>query len=59
MMTQKQVKKLKSGGSFALKTLIGILFVSPLIMGFLFSLQHEEELTSTPLRLFTATPGVG
>ena len=56
MMTQKQVKKLKSGGSFALKTLIGILFVSPLIMGFLFSLQHEEELTSTPLRLFTANP---
>ena len=56
MMTQKQVKKLKSGGSFTLKTLIGILFVSPLIMGFLFSLQHEEELTSTPLRLFTANP---
>ena len=53
MMTQKQVRKTKEGISFGLKVLLGILFISPLIIGFLFSIQYEDELTSSPLRLFT------
>ena len=56
MMTQKQVRKTKEGISFGLKVLLGILFISPLIIGFLFSIQYEDELTSSPLRLFTANP---
>ena len=55
MMTQKQVRKTKEGISFGLKVLLGILFISPLIIGFLFSIQYEDELTSS-LRLFTANP---
>ena len=50
MMTQKQVRKTKEGISFGLKVLLGILFISPLIIGFLFSIQYEDELTSSPLR---------
>ena len=52
----EQVRKTKEGISFGLKVLLGILFISPLIIGFLFSIQYEDELTSSPLRLFTANP---
>ena len=41
MMTAKQIRKTKEGLSFAVKLLIGILFISPIILGLLFSFQTE------------------
>lgn len=56
MMTAKQSRKLKSGGSYALKLLLGLAFVSPLFIGLFFSIQTEEALATYPLRLITDNP---
>lgn len=56
MMTAKQIRKTKEGLSFAVKLLIGILFISPILLGLLFSLQTEEELMSVPLHLIAHNP---
>lgn len=56
MMTAKQIRKTKEGLSFAVKLLIGILFISPILLGLLFSFQTEEELMSVPLHLIAHNP---
>ena len=56
MMTARQIKKTKEGLSFAIKLIIGIAFISPLILAVLFSLQLEEELMSVPLHLIAKNP---
>lgn len=56
MMTQRQIKKAKEGTSFAVKLIIGILFISPLILGLLFSLQTEQELMNGTLHLIAKNP---
>ena len=38
MMTARQIRKTKEGLSFAIKLIIGIVFISPLILAVLFSL---------------------
>ena len=58
MMTARQIRKTKEGLSFAVKLLIGILFISPIILGVLFSLQTEEELMSVPLHLIAHNPTI-
>ena len=40
------------------KTLIGILFISPIILGVLFSFQAEEELMSVPLHIIAENPTI-
>ncbi len=49
-------KRLKAGANFAVKSIIGLVFISPLILAVFFSLQYEEELTTPPLHLFTSNP---
>ena len=44
MITPHQKKIAGEISSFALKTIIGILFISPLIVGVCFSLQTDQEL---------------
>lgn len=58
MMTARQIKKTKEGLSFAAKTLIGLLFISPIILGFLFACQTEEELMSVPLHIIAQNPTI-
>lgn len=58
MMTGKQKRQLRSGASFALKVLIGLLFISPMIIGLLFSFQSDAELGSAPLRLISENPTI-
>ena len=56
MITPHQKKIAGEISSFALKTIIGILFISPLIVGVCFSLQTDQELMTYPLKLITANP---
>lgn len=58
MMTAHQKKKSKEISAFAVKTLIGILFISPLIIGLCFSFQTEKELVTYPLHLITSSPSL-
>ena len=51
MITPHQKKIAGEISSFALKTIIGILFISPLIVGVCFSLQTDQELMTYPLKL--------
>lgn len=57
-MNARQIRKTKEGLSFAAKTLIGILFISPIILGFLFACQTEKELMSIPLHLIAQNPTI-
>ena len=50
MMTGKKKRQLRGGGSYALKVLIGLLFISPMIIGLLFSFQSDSQLGAAPLR---------
>ena len=56
MMTARKKRKIKEGSYFALKVILGIAFISPLIIGLAFSIQSEEQLVTYPLRLFTENP---
>lgn len=49
-------KKRKAALSFAAKLVLGLLFISPIIIGFLFSIQPNEEVGKAPLHLFTDRP---
>lgn len=42
--------------TFGLKSLIGLLIISPLIIGICFSFQKESELAVYPLKFLTASP---
>lgn len=56
MNHDKLIRDAKRWVSFAIKLIIGILFVSPLIIGVLFSIQPNAEVGSAPLHLFTSHP---
>lgn len=56
MITARKKRKIKEGSYFALKVIIGIAFICPLIIGLAFSIQSEGQLVTYPLRLFTANP---
>ena len=58
MMTGKKKRQLRGGGSYALKVLIGLLFISPMIIGLLFSFQSDSQLGAAPLRLITENPTI-
>lgn len=49
-------KQLKEAMAFGFRTALAIAFISPLILGALFSLQSEQELGMYPLKFFTAHP---
>ena len=55
-MTLHQKKKAKEMAIFFFKTIIGVLFISPLIIGVCFSLQTDQELMTYPLKLITTNP---
>lgn len=57
-MNARQIRKTQEGLSFAAKTLIGILFISPIILGLLFACQTEEELMSVPLHIIAENPTI-
>lgn len=42
--------------SYSVKLLIGLAFISPLIVGLMFSIHTETELSQLPLRLFPKVP---
>ena len=44
--------------SFLIKTLIGVFFISPLIIGLCFSFQTEKMLVTYPLHLITDSPSM-
>ncbi len=56
IMTEHTKRKLGSGLSFAIKALIGILFIAPLLIGVGFSIQTDQELMSYPLHLISHSP---
>lgn len=58
MMTGKKKRQLQGGASYALKVLIGLLFISPMIIGLLFSFQSDSQLGAAPLRLITENPTI-
>ena len=58
MMTGKKKRQLRGGASYALKVLIGLLFISPMIIGLLFSFQSDSQLGAVPLRLITENPTI-
>ena len=58
MMTGKKKRQLRGGASYALKVLIGLLFISPMIIGLLFSFQSDSPLGAAPLRLITENPTI-
>ena len=55
-MTPRQKKKAGAAASFLIKTIIGLLFISPLIIGVCFSIQTDQDLMTYPLRLITSSP---
>ena len=58
MITGKKKRQLQGGASYALKVLIGLLFISPMIIGLLFSFQSDSQLGAAPLRLITENPTI-
>ena len=56
MISDRNKRMLKNGASFSLKLLLAVIFIFPLIVGFLFSLHTEAELSRIPLHLFTPNP---
>ena len=55
-MTLHQKKRAKEIAIFFVKTIVGVLFISPLIIGVCFSLQTDQELMTYPLKLITTNP---
>lgn len=57
MMTKERLKRTtKEYAGLTIKVLIGLLFISPLIICLLFSFQPNDEVGSAPLHLFTSNP---
>ena len=57
-MTAFMKKRIGNGVMFALKVVIGLIFISPLFIGVLFSLQSDSELGMYPLKLITSSPTI-
>lgn len=55
MITYKK-KKIKKYAFFLLNLVLGLVFVSPLIVGLCFSFQSDKELSTYPLKLITDMP---
>ena len=55
-MKPRQKKKIKTIIMFLINLVLGIIFISPLIVGFCFSFQKESELGVYPLKLITDSP---
>lgn len=55
-MTALQKKRVFSATGLVLKILLGIIFVAPIIVCILFSLQKEGEIATLTPKLFTANP---
>ena len=55
-MNMARKKLIKEALAFGFRAALGIIFISPLILGVLFSLQSELELGTYPLKLFTDHP---
>ena len=55
-MTAHQKRRAKAAAAFAVKTLAGLLFISPLLIGLSFSFQSDQELMTYPLHLLTSSP---
>ena len=56
ILNSKTKKKVQHTSLWLVKALIGILFISPLIVGVLFSIQSDAELGVFPLKLITQNP---
>lgn len=56
MNTARLKKKTKKTSLWLVKALVGIAFISPLIIGALFSIQSDAELGTFPLKLITQNP---
>lgn len=56
MMSPKTKKKTIAVSDFVIRLLVGLLFISPLIIGLFFSVQTEDTLMTYPLRLITKNP---
>ena len=48
--------KTKASLAFVFKTLLGIAYVTPIILAVLFSFQPNEEIGMTPLKLISENP---
>lgn len=55
-MTPRTKKKISKTTIFIINLALGLIFISPLIVGLCFSFQEERELASYPLKLFTDSP---
>ena len=55
-MTDRAKRQLREGSAFAIKLIIGLIFISPLILGFLFTFQSDEQMMAIPLKVFTDSP---
>lgn len=56
MKNEKVKKQTLAGLSFTAKLMLGLIFISPLIIGFLFSIQPNAEVGRAPLHLITKNP---
>ncbi|NLL25441.1 MAG: hypothetical protein GX261_08210, partial [Spirochaetales bacterium] len=56
MINPRTKKNILSVVSYSAKLLIGLAFISPLIIGLMFSIHTEAELSQLPLRLFPKVP---
>lgn len=55
-MMPKTKNKIKKIIMFIINLALGLIFISPLIVGLCFSFQEETELATYPLKLFTDSP---
>ncbi|HQB54136.1 MAG TPA: carbohydrate ABC transporter permease [Sphaerochaeta sp.] len=56
MINPRTKKNILSVVSYSAKLLIGLAFISPLIIGLMFSIHSDTELSQLPLRLFPKVP---
>jgi len=56
MISARTKKNILSVASYSVKLLIGLAFISPLIIGVMFSIHSETELSQLPLRLIPKVP---
>jgi sn-glycerol 3-phosphate transport system permease protein len=56
MISDRNKKMLNKTLFYVLMLVLGLIFIFPLIVGFLFSIHTETELSQIPLKLFTPNP---
>lgn len=55
-MTARQKRLAKERSAFAIKTVVGLFYISPLFIVLLFSFQTDQQMLSIPLKLITDSP---